>query len=106
MGPLSRGAATLEKTFLEVLINIFSGGTAYAMQHDAVRCRFVQGGQYVGSPKPHTVRTGTGDWQPVRPDWPGLGLQSRLAGWDWLGLRTAVMAGSVGGTGTAVPSES
>lgn len=28
MGPLSRGAATLEKTFLEVLINIFSGGTA------------------------------------------------------------------------------
>ena len=46
--------------------------------------------------KPHTVPGGTGDCPPVWAPQLGLGTESWLAGWDWLGLETAVPAGWLG----------
>ena len=73
------------------------------------------------SPKPEAKpQSVPGDWRwdwPVGPSGPGLGTESGLAGWDWLGLGTAVPVGWLGlgteswlvgldwgGLGTAVPS--
>jgi hypothetical protein len=47
-------------------------------------------------PKPQKVPGGTGDSPSLGAFEPGLVPESWLAGWDWLGLETAVPAGWLG----------